>query len=253
MTCTRCCQHRPGPPRWADQELVRSLGAVTHHRIAAGVPSRPVPPFQHRTGGGNAVSRTDEADVIVGAGTHLDTHTAAICDARGRLVSQLQVPATAAGYGQLLAWANAAAYGQAGCAGDRGHPPLRAGPGPAPGGSGPAGIRDRQHPARRQAPGGQERPHRCHPRSPGAAGPARPAQMRADGDREALRLLMAEPGQRRPVLQDRPHCAGISPGHCARRATRADPSPPAGAGHEPARPWPARRALTARPGYCTRP
>ena len=55
------------------------------------------------------MSRTDEAELLVGADTHLDTHTAAICDARGRVVTQLQVPATAAGYGQLLAWANAAA------------------------------------------------------------------------------------------------------------------------------------------------
>ena len=45
----------------------------------------------------------DEADLVVGVDTHLDTHTAAICDARGRVVSQLQVPATTAGYAQLLA------------------------------------------------------------------------------------------------------------------------------------------------------
>ena len=41
----------------------------------------------------------DEADLVVGVDTHLDTHTAAICDARGRAVSQLQVPATTPGYG----------------------------------------------------------------------------------------------------------------------------------------------------------
>ena len=45
----------------------------------------------------------DEADLVVGVDTHLDTHTAAICDARGRAVVQLQVPATTAGYAQLLA------------------------------------------------------------------------------------------------------------------------------------------------------
>jgi hypothetical protein len=52
---------------------------------------------------------TDDADLIIGVDTHLDTHTAAICDARGRAVSQMQVPATTAGYEQLLAWVRAAA------------------------------------------------------------------------------------------------------------------------------------------------
>jgi hypothetical protein len=45
------------------------------------------------------VSKAVEADLIIGVDTHLDTHTAALCDARGRLISQLQVAATAAGYG----------------------------------------------------------------------------------------------------------------------------------------------------------
>ena len=51
----------------------------------------------------------EDADLIIGVDTHLDTHTAAICDARGRAVSQLQVPATTAGYEQLLAWVRSAA------------------------------------------------------------------------------------------------------------------------------------------------
>ena len=55
------------------------------------------------------MSEVEEADLVVGVDTHLDTHTAAICDARGRAVSQLQVPATTAGYAQLLAWARSAA------------------------------------------------------------------------------------------------------------------------------------------------
>jgi transposase len=58
------------------------------------------------------VSRVDDADLAVGAGTHRDTHTAAICDGRGRVLSQLQVPATPDGYGELLAWAGAAAAGR---------------------------------------------------------------------------------------------------------------------------------------------
>jgi transposase len=55
------------------------------------------------------VNGVEEADLVVGVDTHLDTHTAAICDARGRAVPQLQVPATTAGYEQLLAWVRSAA------------------------------------------------------------------------------------------------------------------------------------------------
>ena len=61
--------------------------------------------------GGDAVALTDEVDYVVGVDTHMDTHTAAVCDARGRAVSQLQVPATTVGYADLLAWASAAAGG----------------------------------------------------------------------------------------------------------------------------------------------
>ena len=52
-----------------------------------------------------SVRVAEDADLIIGVDTHLDTHTAAICDARGRVVSQLQIPATTAGYVQVLAWA----------------------------------------------------------------------------------------------------------------------------------------------------
>ena len=55
------------------------------------------------------MSLAEAADLIIGVDTHLDTHTAAICDARGRAGSQLQVPATTAGYEQLLAWVRSAA------------------------------------------------------------------------------------------------------------------------------------------------
>ena len=52
------------------------------------------------------------SDLVVGVDTHRDTHSAAICDARGRVLSQRQVPATPAGYADLLAWAAAAGTGQ---------------------------------------------------------------------------------------------------------------------------------------------
>ena len=53
---------------------------------------------------------TNDTDLVVaGVDTHLDSLTVALCDGRGRLVAQLQVPATAAGYARLLAWARAQA------------------------------------------------------------------------------------------------------------------------------------------------
>jgi hypothetical protein len=39
----------------------------------------------------------EDTAMVVGVDTHLDSHAAALCDGRGRLVAQLQVPATAAG------------------------------------------------------------------------------------------------------------------------------------------------------------
>jgi len=42
-------------------------------------------------------------ELVIGVDTHLDTHTAAICDARGRALGQLQVPTTPQGYEDLLA------------------------------------------------------------------------------------------------------------------------------------------------------
>ena len=59
------------------------------------------------------MSQMGEAELVVGVDTHLDTHTAALCGARGRVQAQLRVPATAAGYEQLLCWARAAAAGRA--------------------------------------------------------------------------------------------------------------------------------------------
>ena len=53
----------------------------------------------------------EDTGLVVGVDTHRDTHTAALCDSRGRLVAQLQVTATGAGYARLLAWAQAAAQG----------------------------------------------------------------------------------------------------------------------------------------------
>ena len=55
------------------------------------------------------MSEVLQADLVVGVDTHLDTHTATICDARGRAVAELKAPATTAGYTELLAWVRSAA------------------------------------------------------------------------------------------------------------------------------------------------
>lgn len=47
----------------------------------------------------------DRVDAVVGVDTHTDTHTAAVLTAVGAVVAQLTVPADAAGYATLLAWA----------------------------------------------------------------------------------------------------------------------------------------------------
>ncbi|HEX8508129.1 MAG TPA: hypothetical protein VF635_01330 [Propionibacteriaceae bacterium] len=49
----------------------------------------------------------DEVQFVVGVDTHVDTHTAALCDVRGRPMAEHQVPTTPAGYAELAAWARA--------------------------------------------------------------------------------------------------------------------------------------------------
>ena len=51
----------------------------------------------------------DDVDLVVGVDTHLDSHTAAICDQRGRLLAERQVPTTPAGYSGLADWVSEAA------------------------------------------------------------------------------------------------------------------------------------------------
>jgi transposase len=53
----------------------------------------------------------DRVDAVIGVDTHTDTHTAAVCDARGGVLTTLTVPTTTAGYLHLLDAAAAAAPG----------------------------------------------------------------------------------------------------------------------------------------------
>src|SRR5215470_1740442 len=130
--------------------------------------------------------------MIIGVDTHLDTHTAAICDARGRVLWQLQVPATAAGYARLLAWARSVA-------GDS--PVMWAVEGTRHYGLGLARyltgageqvseIDNSRHVGKRRA-GKSDAIDAVRAARELLARP-HPAQMRADGDREALRLLMVD-------------------------------------------------------------
>ena len=138
------------------------------------------------------MSVAGDTGLIVGVDTHLDTHTAAICDARGRAGSQLQVPATAAGYSQLLGWVRDAA---AGCSvtwaieGTR-----RYGLGLAryltSQGQQVAEIDATRHVGKRRA--GKSDPIDAVRAARELLARPHTGQMRADGDREALRLLMID-------------------------------------------------------------
>jgi transposase len=138
------------------------------------------------------VSLAGDADQIIGVDTHLDTHTAAICDARGRVVSQLQIPATRAGYEQLLAWARSA--GRSGrvvwaVEGTR-HYGLGLARYLASQGEQVSEIDNSHHIGKRRA--GKSDPIDAVRAARELLARPHPAQMRCDGDREALRLLMID-------------------------------------------------------------
>jgi transposase len=138
------------------------------------------------------VRLAEDSGLVVGVDTHLETHTAALCDGRGRLVAQLQVPAAAAGYARLLAWARArAAHAPVVWAveGTR-HYGLGLARHLADAGQQVAEIDASRHVGRRRA-GKSDAIDAVRAARELLARP-RPNQMRADGDREALRLLMVD-------------------------------------------------------------
>jgi len=151
-----------------------------------------VPPFQHRTEEETTVNLAGDADLIIGVDTHLDTHTAALCNARGRALSRLQVPATAAGYAQLLTWARLAARDSRvvwAVEGTR-HYGLGLARYLASQGQQVIEIDNTRHVGRRRA-GKSDAIDAVRAARELLARP-HSAQMRADGDREALRLLMVD-------------------------------------------------------------
>ena len=57
-----------------------------------------------------SVAQVGQSRITVGVDTHKDTHTAAVKDSLGRTVGRTQVPATPAGYRELMDWA--ASFGE---------------------------------------------------------------------------------------------------------------------------------------------
>jgi transposase len=138
------------------------------------------------------MSIAGDADLVVGVDTHLDTHTAAICDARGKVISQLQVPVTTQGYQQLLAAARAmAGDGRVVWAveGTR-HYGLGLARYLVSQGQQVAEIDNSLHLGKRRA--GKSDPIDSVRAARELLARPHAAEMRCDGDREALRLLMID-------------------------------------------------------------
>jgi transposase len=138
------------------------------------------------------VNLARDADLIIGVDTHLDTHTAALCDARGRALAQLQVPATAVGYAQLLTWARSAARDSRAVWAVEGtrHYGLGLARYLTSAGEQVNEIDNTRHVGKRRA-GKSDAIDAVRAARELLARP-HPAQMRTDGDREALRLLMID-------------------------------------------------------------
>jgi transposase len=133
-----------------------------------------------------------DAGLVVGVDTHRDTHSAALCDARGRVLSQRQVPASAAGYADLLAWASAAGAGQQlawAIEGTR-HYGLGLARHLAGAGQQVAEIDGARHIGKRRS--GKSDPIDAVRAARELLARPRRGELRADGDREALRLLMTD-------------------------------------------------------------
>jgi transposase len=132
----------------------------------------------------------ESVDAVIGVDTHTDTHTACLIDRTGREVATTTVEATPDGYAQLVAWATRLAPGPQllwaveGCRSHgtgllralsaAGHQAVEAG--------------RPQRAARR--PGGKSDPADARLAARTVLAAEHHAQPRADGDREALRILL---------------------------------------------------------------
>ena len=134
---------------------------------------------------------TTEVDAVIGIDTHRDTHTAALTDALGRQLATLVVAADAEGYQQLLGWAAEQAPGPRvlwAVEGTRSH------------GAGltrvlhqaDAEIVEVDRPTRRARRNGKSDPIDALLAARSALANDIRRQPRADGAREAARLLLVE-------------------------------------------------------------
>jgi transposase len=141
---------------------------------------------------GPVVSIALDEGLVVGVDTHLDTHTAAVCDARGRELARVQVCADPEGYAAVLRWAREAAAGRGlrwAIEGTR-HYGLGLARHLASAGEHVGEIDAGKHVGGRRK-GKSDAIDAVRAARELLARPV-PAVMRADGDREALRLLMCD-------------------------------------------------------------
>jgi transposase len=137
----------------------------------------------------------DSADAVIGVDTHTGTHTACLVDRLGRQLAVITVPADPGGYRRLLAWARQNAPGSQlawSVEGTRSH------------GLGLARylhahgqlITEAGRPERvSKRPGGKSDPADAARAARDALSAGRLAQPRADGSREALRILLTARAQ----------------------------------------------------------
>jgi transposase len=132
----------------------------------------------------------DQTDAVVGVDTHTDTHTAALLNPLGAVIADIRVPADPAGISTLLAWAGAHAGGDRliwAVEGTRSHGvgllrALRA--------AGARVVEAPPPPAARRRGGKSDTLDAVAAARAALASTTALPQPRADGDREALRILL---------------------------------------------------------------
>jgi transposase len=135
----------------------------------------------------------DAVDAVIGVDTHRDTHHAEIADRGGVVIASRSFANTSAGYAQLLAWARSHGPGPRLAAAIEGTRSYGAGLARALAAAGITVI-EAEQPARKQRRGkGKSDPIDAHLAVQYALrlDTARLPAPRADGDREALRILLA--------------------------------------------------------------
>lgn len=132
----------------------------------------------------------ENVDAVVGVDTHTDTHSGCLVSALGVQLATLTVPATAAGYLELLRWAVERAPGARlvwAVEGTRSH---GSGLARALIGSGQTVVEAARPPRVSSRAGGKSDPRDAYLAARQALAAEHIAQPRSDGPREALRLLL---------------------------------------------------------------